>query len=362
MSNDKPQAAHGKALTATIIVIALILVGGFTYELGRRAGIKEATGGKATSQTVQSSAAKGGMKRVGILQYVSHPALDQIHKGVVDELKKEGFVDGKNIQILDQNGQADQSKLATMSEQLVNKKSDVLVGIATPAAQALANATSTTPIVLGAVTDPVAAGLVKDMKAPGKNITGVSDQPPVAAEIKLGKQLMPQAKTVGMLYSSTEDNSKSQVETATKAATELGLQVKKFAVPSSNEIAQTVQVMSDQCDFIYTPLDNTIANAMPTVTQEANKKKRPVINSVDTMVKQGGLATIGVNQYQLGIQTGKMAANILKGKSKPATTPVYTFTTGDTIINKEQAQLLGITIPDDLMKNAKLVSTEVGKQ
>ncbi|WP_348637179.1 ABC transporter substrate-binding protein [Bifidobacterium sp. ESL0682] len=265
------------------------------------------------------------------------------------------------MQIIDQNGQADQSKLATMSEQLVNKKADVLVGIATPAAQALANATSTTPIVLGAVTDPVAAGLVRDMKTPGKNITGVSDQPPVASEIKLGKELMPHAKTVGMLYSSTEDNSKSQVDTAAKAATQLGLKVKKFAVPSSNEIAQTVQVMSSQVDFIYIPLDNTIANAMPTVTEEANKQKKPVITSVDTMVTQGGLATIGVNQYQLGIQTGKMAANILKGKSKPATTPVYTFTTGDTIINKDQVQRLGINVPEKLMKNAKIVTTDAGK-
>ncbi|WEV74694.1 tryptophan ABC transporter substrate-binding protein [Bifidobacterium sp. ESL0798] len=353
MSNENHQTSHGKALTATIIVIALILVGGFTYELGRR----HALGNAKTASTSQHA-----LKRVGILQYVSHPALDQIHKGVVDELKKEGFVEGKNIQIFDQNGQADQSKLATMSEQLVNKKSDVLVGIATPAAQALANATTTTPIVLGAVTDPVAAGLVHDMKAPGKNITGVSDQPPVAAEIKLGKQLIPQAKTVGMLYASTEVNSKSQVETASKAAEALGLKVEKFPVPSTNEIAQTVQVMSDKCDFIYTPLDNTIANAMPTVTEEANKKGRPVINSVDTMVKQGGLATIGVNQYQLGIQTGKMAAQILKGKGKPATMPVYTFSTGDTIINKEQAQHFGITIPADLQKNAKLVTTEVGQQ
>ncbi|MCO6558020.1 MAG: ABC transporter substrate-binding protein [Bifidobacterium sp.] len=352
MSNENHQASHGRALTATIIVIVLILVGGFTYQLGRR----HALGNDNTASTSQHA-----LKRVGILQYVSHPALNQIHKGVVDELEKEGFIDGKNIQIIDQNGQADQSKLATMSEQLVNKKADVLVGIATPAAQALANATSTTPIVLGAVTDPVAAGLVRDMKTPGKNITGVSDQPPVASEIKLGKELMPQAKTVGMLYSSTEDNSKSQVDTATKAATKLGLQVKKFAVPSSNEIAQTVQVMSGQVDFIYIPLDNTIANAMPTVTEEANKQNKPVITSVDTMVTQGGLATIGVNQYQLGIQTGKMAANILKGKSKPATTPVYTFSTGDTIINKEQAQRLGINVPEKLMKNAKLVTTDVGK-
>ncbi|MBB2954917.1 putative ABC transport system substrate-binding protein [Bifidobacterium commune] len=349
MNNNHHQPARGRALTATIIVIALILVGDFVYQLG-----KHNTSGENSS--------KHQIARVGILQYVSHPALNQIHKGVVDGLKKEGFVDGKNIQIFDQNGQADQSKLATMSEQLANKKSDVLVGIATPAAQALANATSSIPIVLGAVTDPVAAGLVKDMKTPGKNITGVSDQPPVTSQIQLGKTLMPQAKTVGMLYSSTEANSKSQIDTASKAASDLGMQVKKFAVPSSNEIAQTVQVMSDQCDFIYIPLDNTIANAMPTVTDEANKKQRPVITSVDTMVRQGGLATIGVNQYQLGLETGRMAAEILKGSSKPANTPVYTFSTGDTIINKDQARKLGIEVPESVLKKAILVNTEAGKQ
>lgn len=341
-------ANNSRALIAAIAVIELILVGGFMYGIGRRQ-VRSSNTDTQSSQRI---------KRVGILQYVSHPALDQIHKGVVDELKKEGFVEGENLEIIDQNGQADQSKLATMSEQLVSKQPDVMVGIATPAAQALANASRDVPIVLGAVTDPVTAGLINNMKHPGGNITGVSDQPPVQQEIELGKKLLPEAKTVGILYSSTEDNSKSQVVTAERASRRLGLNVKRFAVPSSNEIAQTVQVMSDQCDFIYIPLDNTIANAMPTVTQEANKKHRPIINSVDSMVEQGGLAAISVNQYRLGIETGRMTARMLKGE-KPASMPVYTFTAGDTVVNKDQAALLGVTVPSDIRAQAKFVATRM---
>lgn len=357
---------RSRGLIATILVIAFVLVGTFMFQLGRMT----AGSGNSSSSSSNTSASSGQnttefeqgkqststeMKRIGILQYVSHPALDQIHKGIVDELKKEGYIDGKNIQIFDQNGQADQSKLSTMSQQLVDKKSDVLVGIATPAAQALANTTGDVPIVMSAVTDPISAGLVDSMDKPGKNITGVSDQPPVSKQIDLAAQLLPDAKTVGMLYSSTEVNSKSQVAEATKEAEKLGLSVKKFPVPSSNEIAQTVQVMSDQVDFIYIPLDNTIANAMPTVVQEANKTKKPVITAVDTMVEQGGLATISVNQYQLGVQTGKMAAKLLKGESQASTTPVYTFTDGDVVLNTSQAKLLGVDIPDDVRKGATIV-------
>lgn len=342
-----------KGLMATIAAIALILVGVFMYYMGSMNAGRSSAG---TSGGQQSAAAgAGAMKRIGILQYVTHPALDEIHRGIIDGLKQEGYFEGKNIEIFDQNGQADQSKLATMSQQLVGKHADALVGIATPAAQALANTTNKTPIVMSAVTDPVSAGLVKDMTHPGGNITGVSDQPPVAKQIDLGLKLMPHAKTVGMLYSSSEDNSKFQVDQATKQAEQRGLTVKKFAVPSSNEIAQTVQVMSGQVDFIYIPLDNTIANAMPTVVQEADKTGKPVITAVDTMVKQGGLATIGVNQYQLGIKTGQMAADILHGKAKPADTPVFTVSKGDTILNRSKAKELGITIPDDVAAGATIV-------
>ena len=331
-----------KGLMASLALIIIVLLGIFAYQAGKSSG-QEATPEE-----------NGEVKTVGILQFVSHPALDAIREGIEDALAEAGFVDGKNLKIEFQNGQADQSKLATMSEQLIDKQSDVLVGIATPAAQALANKTTEIPIVLGAVTDPVGANLVADTENPGGNITGVSDKAPADEQIRLGKELVPDAKVVGMLYSSTEDNSKYQVAEATKAAEELGLEVKTYPIPSTNEITQTVQVMSELVDFIYIPLDNTIANAMPTVVGEANKSKTPIITSVDTMVEQGGLATIGIDQYTIGKETGKMVVDILNG-ADPATTPIYTFETGEIILNEEQANFLGIDIPQELYETAKIV-------
>lgn len=329
-----------KKLSLSYLVLGLFLVTMFGYGLG--------------TKNEQQTKSDDTNKTVGVLQYVSHPALDSIYKGVIQGLKNKGYEEGKNLTLLFQNGQADQSKLATMSQQLVNKQADALVGIATPAAQALANATSEIPIVLGAVTDPVGANLVKNMEKPGGNITGVSDKAPIAAQITLATKLLPEAKKMGILYSSAEDNSKYQVAEAKKAAAALGLEVKTYAVPSTNEISQTVQVMGQENDFIYIPLDNTIANAMPSVVAEANKSNTPVIPSVDTMVEQGGLATVGINQFDLGVKTGEMVADVLNG-ADPATTPVYTFTKGDTILNLEQAKTLGITIPEAIQKEAKIV-------
>lgn len=329
-----------KKLSLSYLVLGLFLVTMFGYGLG--------------TKNEQQTKSTDTNKTVGVLQYVSHPALDSIYKGVVKGLQNKGYVEGENLTLLFQNGQADQSKLATMSQQLVNKQADALVGIATPAAQALANATTEIPIILGAVTDPVGANLVKNMEKPGGNITGVSDKAPIAAQITLATKLLPEAKTMGILYSSAEDNSKYQVAEAKKAAVALGLDVKTYAVPSTNEISQTVQVMGQENDFIYIPLDNTIANAMPSVVAEANKSNTPVIPSVDTMVEQGGLATVGINQFDLGVKTGEMVADVLDG-ADPATTPVYTFTKGDTILNLEQAKKLGITIPEAIQKEATIV-------
>ncbi|MGX7262477.1 tryptophan ABC transporter substrate-binding protein [Enterococcus crotali] len=323
-------------LSIVVAVIVIFLIGSFFVEK------KEATPEK--------------LPTVGVLQFVSHPALDKIYKGIQAGLKEKGYEDGKNMTIAFQNGQADQSKLATMSQQLVQeKKADVLIGIATPAAQALANTTTAIPIVLGAITDPVSAGLVKNNQTPGGNITGVSDKSPVDAQFDLLTEILPKSKKIGILYASSEENSKFQVEEAKKAAEKKGLTVKTFAVPSSNEIAQTVQVMTSEVDTIYIPTDNTIANAMQTVVNEANKTKTPIIPSVDTMVEQGGLATVGINQFDLGVQTGKMAAAILSGTAKPATTPIYTFKTGDIIINQKQAEKLGISISDKIKSKATII-------
>ncbi|MEY8444668.1 tryptophan ABC transporter substrate-binding protein [Enterococcus ratti] len=339
-----------KRLLVVISLIMIYLTGTFIYEKLNRSSDDSATG--SSKQMVS----------VGVLQYVSHPALDDIYRGIKEGLKEAGLEEGKNLTIHFQNGQADQSKLATMSQQLVQADPMVLIGIATPAAQSLANVTNSIPLVLGAVTDPVGAGLVKSLKEPSGHITGVSDQPPVEAQIKLTSEILPKAKKVGILYASSEDNSKYQVSQAEAAIKKQGMTSVKYAVPSTNEIAQTVQVMSQKVDVIYIPLDNTIANAMQTVVKEANKAKIPVIPSVDSMVEQGGLATIGINQYDLGVQSGKMAAALALGKEKPETTPVYVFDKGDIIINEQQANQLGIIIPDSIKSRAKVVLKKMQPQ
>lgn len=324
-----------KGLMITVAVLVIGLVGYGIFQ-----------GTRSEKAATNDSGAKKETYRVGVLQLVSHPALDQIYEGIKEGLADEGLEEGKNLKLLFQNGQGDQSKLNTMSQQLVQDKADVLVGIATPAAQALDNNVKKKdiPIVLGAITDPKGAGLVASNDKPGANITGVSDQPPVGEIIQLAKKLLPNAKKVGMLYSSSEMNSQFQVAEATKKAESLGLEVVNKPVATTNEVSQTVQVLAQEVDFVFIPLDNTIANAMETVSQEATKQKLPVFPSVETMVEQGGVATVGISQKELGVQTGKMAAKIAKGESDPATTPIYTFSKGETIVNRAQAELFGINV------------------
>lgn len=223
--------------------------------------------------------------KVGILQFVTHDALDQIEKGIEDGLKEAGYK-GDKVKITLLNAEGDQSKIQTMSKQLVNDKNDVVIGIATPAAQGLAAATKDIPVIMGAISDPVGAKLVKDLKHPEGNVTGTSNQVPIKQTVELVKSLTPNAKTIGILYASSEDNSKSQVESFKKYAEKDGLNVVEYAVPSTNEINTTMSVMTGKVDAIWTPQDNTIASAFSTVISSANQAKIPVYTTVDTMVKK----------------------------------------------------------------------------
>ena len=242
--------------------------------------------------------------KVGILQFVTHDALDQIEKGIEDGLKEAGYK-GDKVKITLLNAEGDQSKIQTMSKQLVNDKNDVVIGIATPAAQGLAAATKNIPVIMGAISDPVGAKLVKDLKHPEGNVTGTSNQVPIKQTVELVKSLTPNAKTIGILYASSEDNSKSQVESFKKFAEKDGLNVVEYAVPSTNEINTTMSVMTGKVDAIWTPQDNTIASAFSTVISSANQAKIPVYTTVDTMVKEGGLASVAQSQYELGKATAR---------------------------------------------------------
>ena len=215
--------------------------------------------------------------KIGILQYVTHPALDEIYAGIKQGLSDEGYSKAK---LNFYNAQADQSKVTTMSGQLVDQKNNVLIGIATPSVQGLANATSDIPIIMGAVSDPVGAKLIKNVKKPEGNVTGVSDKFPVDKEVELIKTLTPDVKKIGILYSSSEDNSKSQVAAFKKVAAEKGYDVSEYAVSSTNDITTTVNVALSKVDAIYVPVDNTIASAFPTVIELSNAAKKPVFPSV----------------------------------------------------------------------------------
>ncbi|HFI0234839.1 TPA: tryptophan ABC transporter substrate-binding protein [Streptococcus suis] len=328
-----------KTLLSVVTALVVLVIGAFFFNKQE----------ETTSSTDQTQTVK-----VGVLQYVTHDSLDEIYKGIVAGLKEAGYDDTSNLTIDFMNAEGDQSQVQTMSKKLVDNGNQLLIGIATPAAQGLANATTELPIIMGAVTDPVGANLVTDLNKPGGNITGVSDQTPVADEIELIKAITPDAKTIGVLYSSNEDNSKSQVAEFKTAAEAAGYTVIEYAVPSSNEIASTVEVATSKVEVLFTPVDNTIASAFSTVVSVANKTKTPVYTSVEDMVEGGGIASVTLSQYDLGVATGKMAAKILDG-ADPATTPVEIFNEGSVVVNKTVADELGLTIPADILESASRV-------
>ncbi|MDW8682711.1 tryptophan ABC transporter substrate-binding protein [Streptococcus suis] len=327
-----------KNLLATIVALTVMVVAALFMTQ------KEQTSQSASSEKV----------KIGVLQFVTHDSLDEIYMGIKAGLEEGGYSTTDNLEIDFMNAEADQSQVQTMSKKLVDNGNELLIGIATPAAQGLANATTELPIIMGAVTDPVGANLVSDLKNPGGNITGVSDQTPVADAVSLIKEITPDAKTIGVLYSSNEDNSKIQVEEFKAAAEEAGYTVLEYAVASSNELASTVEVATSKTDVLFTPVDNTVASAFSTVVSVANKTKTPIFTSVEDMVEGGGIASVTLSQYDLGVATGKMAAKILDG-ANPADTPVQIFNEGTVVVNQKVAKELGITLSDDVINQASKV-------
>jgi len=245
-----------------------------------------------------------------------------------------------------------------MSEKLVSGGNNILVGITTPATLALANNTKETPIIMGGITYPVEAGLIASESKPGNNITGVSDRTPIKQQLEIMKQVLPNMKKVGILYTSSEDNSVKQAEEAQKAAKELGLEVKVSTIANTNDIQQVTESLASQVDAIFVPIDNTIASAMATVVQVTDAVKVPVFPSADTMVADGGVLGVGVDQYQIGVETAKVVVKVLKG-ANPADTPITLANKGVVYVNEEKSKKLGITIPESILKDAQKVTPTI---
>ena len=282
--------------------------------------------------------------RIGISQFITHQSLDATREGFVDELAKQGYVEGKNIEIDLQNAQGEQRNLKTISQQLA-ESSDVVLAIATPSAQSLANTTQTTPVIFSAVTDPVSAKLVESREHPGGNVTGTSDQSSdaISTQINLIKKVLPKAKTIGILYTQSEPNSVVQRDEAKRLLEEKGFTVVEKTILDSNNVKAAAESLMAEVDMVFVPTDNIISSTMETVKQVSIKHKVPVFGGSTEMIAVGGLYNYGTNYEELGRQTARMLIRVLKGE-KPENIAVELPEKLELHTNQEMADALGIDI------------------
>ena len=290
-------------------------------------------------------------KTIGIVQLVEHDALDAANRGITDALKERGVT----MEIDRQNAQADQSNLRNIAQRFVSHNYPLIFAIATPAAQTVANATSTTPIVATAVTDFAVAKLVKDNNKPGTNVTGSSDMNPIAAQTELLLKLVPNAKTVGTIYNSSEINSQLQIDILRKELEKHGVALAEATISSVNDIQQAAQSLVGKVDVMYVPTDNVVASSMPTLYRVTQAAKLAVVAGEAGMVRSGATATVAVDYYNLGKIAGNMGADILEGKAKPQDMPIRYQTEFKVVLNEPVVKELGLTVPEDVAKNVTWV-------
>ena len=295
---------------------------------------------------------------VGVAQIVSHTSLNTIRDSFTAQMEALGYVDGENIDINYADASNQQSNLNSIISQFENDGSDVIVAIATPTAQSAANVADTIPIVFSAVSDPVGTKLVSDPEHPDRNITGTSDEVQIDQIFDLAMKIDPDIKTIGFLYNAAEINSISNLEKAKEYCEEKGLELIEGTGKDMTELQSSAASLCEKVDILFSPNDNTVASGMQALSQIALDAKVPYFTGADSMVKDGGFATVGIDYEELGKETAKMVDQILKGKDV-SEIPVKVFKEDLNIyINQRTMDLLGIQLPDDIKNNEKLIVVE----
>ena len=297
------------------------------------------------------AAPSGPLPRIGIVQIVEHPSLDAARQGFVDALAELGYVEGSTVRYDVRSAQGDLAIAQAIAQRFVADGVDLILAIATPAAQAAAQATRSIPILITAVTDPVAARLVESLERPGTNVTGTSDMTPVAAQLRLLRQLVPSARRVGVVYNPGEVNSQVQARLTRQAAAELGLEIVEASAASSTEVMTAAQSIARRVDAYYVFTDNTVVSALESVVKVAEEARKPLIVGEGDSVRRGGLASVAIDYYELGRQTGRMAAEVLRGAS-PAEMPIQFQQEARLVINLQAARRMGVTVPAELIESA----------
>lgn len=297
--------------------------------------------------------------RIGISQFVEHPALDAAREGFIQGLNEEGFSEDQ-VKFIVQNAQADIPTAHSIAQRFKGDKLNLILAIATPNAQAAANVISKTPVLFTAVTDPVEAGIVESMEKPGANLTGTTDMNPVAEQIKLIKEFMPKLSTLGVLYNPGEVNSVVQVELVKEVTEAMDIKLFEGTVSNSSEVSLAASSLIGKVEAVYVPTDNIIVSALPSVLKITNANDLPVFASENGQVRQGAVATLGIDYKLLGIQTGRMAAEILKGK-KPKLMPVESSQELKLYLNTQAAENIGLEVPTAVSKRADVIYEEISQ-
>lgn len=293
--------------------------------------------------------------KIGITQIVEHPALDAARDGFIEGLNEAGF-EGK-VEYIAKNAQGDMATAQIIAQEFVDSKVDMIYAIATPTAQAAFNATKEIPIMISAVTDPVAAGLTNSVEEPGTNVSGTSDEAPMGLQLQLLSDLGIDAQTIGFIYNTSEKNSEVQLEMLKIEAEKLGMEVDAMGITSLTEIEQGLDVLLDKVDVLYTPADNMIASGIHLVANKALNKMVPVIGAEGAHVEGGALVTCGVDYFNLGKQTGAMAALVLEGEDV-SKLKVQKAMDPEVIINIKTADALGIKPSEEILESSKIVGVE----
>lgn len=301
---------------------------------------------------------------IGISQFAEHGSLDNCREGFIQGLEEEGLVEGENLEIKVNNADSDTGTAAQIADTFVADKVDLICAIATPSAQAAYNSARNTdiPVVYTAVTNPEEAQLADDEGMPVGAVTGTSDQLPVEAQLAMIREILPDAKTIGILYTTSEANSAYSITQYEKYAEEYGFTLETAGVTNTSEVSLAAASLMDKVDCLTNLTDNTVVSALPIVLDQANEKNIPVFGSEIEQVKLGCLAAEGLDYVNLGIETGKMAAQILKGETKAEDMEYELLTDSSLYINQAVADNLGITIPDDMTERAEETFTEISQE
>ena len=325
------------------LLSALLLLSALTACGGTAPSSAAASSAPAASESESAPGEKA--VTVGLIQLVEHPSLDEIRTAIEAQLNAKAAENGLAVTINYQNAQNDMTTINTICQQFVADGVDLIIAIATPAAQGAAAAVAGTdiPVIFSAVTDPVAAELVESNDAPGGNITGTSDAIPVEKIFELAAELTPEAKSFGLIYNTSEVNSQSVIEQATAYLDAQGIEYTEGAVTSTGDVQTAAQNLLSKCDAVFAPIDNTVATAMTVLADEAIQAGKPVYVAADSMVNDGGLATVGVNYTNLGTQTADMALKVLTG-TPAGEIPVEVLKDNAVVVNAETAAAIGVDV------------------